>query len=196
MAIDNILATWLLLLTGLCCAHDIPTVKTELNETLRETLANATSIEVFRLTGDAERDRDEKNWKRGPTWNTERTREIAAKFLSDDTYLFSMKNRCIPRPGVLLRLKSEKNSVDASFCFECSILQFLDGKTSGILFDPSRSYWTRLAKEAFPDDAAIQSLKGKDMPLEEKKRLDNELLRLAKELEAKRAQKDKDGEKK
>lgn len=152
-------------------------------------MSEATSCEIFRLSGDARKDEDESNWKRGPVLEKARTRDIATRLLSDDSYLFSMRAECKPRWGVVLRLRSDQDAVTVLFCFECGFLTFKE-RAPTLDFSPSNEYWTRLAKEAFPGDPAIQALKAKDMPLEEKARLDAKFFELARELEEKKARKD------
>jgi len=187
----------LLFTMPLCHGYERPTVKSTYSEDALALLAHAERTEIFRLTGTHELDRDEKNWARGPVWGEARTREVVAKLLSDDGYLFSIKPKCEPRPGMLMRLFSGKRSIEVRLCFECSILELstTDPKFGRTLhFSPSRSTWARWAKEAFPKDPVIQGLHEKDTSPEEKKRLDDLMERSALELEARKAQ--KDGEKK
>ena len=91
---------------------------------------------------------------------------LATIFLEPATYRFDVAKACIFDPGVGFRVWSGSRSIDLLLCFNCDEFQFIarDGggqvvHSGGEDFDSSRPALLMLAREAFPGDQEIQSLK-------------------------------------
>jgi hypothetical protein len=154
-------------------------------------LNRATDVKLFRLSGDRTADADPKNWRAGPAWQGDRLKAVAAA-LQDPARFMPIRKRCEPRPGVAMVLSDGKSSVTVKLCFECTVMIVSSDAPPverQLHFDPSRSLWAGWAKEAFPDDAQIQKIKGKDMPPEERERLTRELEKLERDLKERAAKK-------
>ena len=78
------------------------------------------------------------------------------------------RNKCGMRPGVAYRLWRDERAVEVLVCFECDVLwphavgsqierPYLEWRD----FGPVRAEMLELAKQALPDDAAIQKLKAR-----------------------------------
>lgn len=166
-------------------AADADRVRTLLGPDVLKIINDAQSTEIYRLSGDPDRDADPATWKKGPVWDAKRTREAADLILSDSSYLLNIAKPCKPRFGVLLILVAENKRVELRLCFECTVLEIScnDPKFAKSLhFEPSRAQWTHWVKQAFPDDTVIQGLKEKDMPPEEIERIQNVRAKLEREL--------------
>jgi len=178
----------------LCSAAETDGVRAQLGAALTKAIDDAQSVETYRLTGDSKLDTDPVNWKKGPVWDAIQTKEIAQTLMSDASFLLGISKPCKPRFGVLFRLISGETKVDIRLCFECSTMA-LSCETLNIRktlhFEPSRSKWAHWAKQAFPDDAVIQGLKEKDMPREEVQRIQDETLKLRRELEEQKTKENK-----
>lgn len=82
--------------------------------------------------------------------------------MSDSAYLWGVAKSCgDPDYGVRFQFQHEGDSVDVLICFKCLMLGiYHNGKALEYEdFDPIRAELVAIAKELFPDDPAIQSLK-------------------------------------
>jgi hypothetical protein len=92
----------------------------------------------------------------------ETARALSKSLLDAASYQGGM-SACLFQPAVALRFRSEQGVVEALVCFHCSELVFegVDGHAlSGRLrFGLARASLLAAAKEAFPQNQAIQALK-------------------------------------
>lgn len=168
-------------------AAEPESVRSEIGANAVKMIEAAQSTETYRIEADA--GQKPSNWTKGPVWNAEKTREIVNALLADKSFLLALSKGCKPRPGVAFRLVSGETKFDVLLCFECTMLMVSCENPkmySTFHFEPSRSTWTRWAKEAFPNDPVIQGLKGKDMPPEEIERIQKEFEAFRRELEEKK----------
>jgi hypothetical protein len=151
-------------------------VKERLGDNTVAILQGATRVEVFRI----DPDNSAKGAKRIGGYaitatekeqGQEFTGKLADALLDDATY-FGDQAKCF-EPGVAFRLWKEKESVEVVICFHCANLKLTtngakgdainDGghPKSGAFGGDKGSYGrlAKLAKEAFPDDKDIQTLK-------------------------------------
>jgi hypothetical protein len=91
---------------------------------------------------------------------------LAAVFFNEKTYDFASAKGCLFDPGVIFRVWNGSQYLDLILCFQCNEFKFRltdeSGKElrqGGEDFDRSRAALLALAKEAFPNDREIQSLK-------------------------------------
>jgi hypothetical protein len=134
-------------------------------------LEKATKVEVFRI-------RSERTGKQGDKYiagyaitakGKEQGKELAAKvrkaMFEDKTYL-GQSARCF-EPGVALRVWNDKEALEIVICFKCTNFQVTfkgekdDVEPALFGFGPGLEPFLALAKEALPDDAAIQGLKSR-----------------------------------
>jgi hypothetical protein len=151
------------------------------DEATTRLLRAVTQAETYRThsvgTGDDERrDKNPKDqdayiglWpidKRGPTMNRDYAQRVAAFLLDRSNFLEHRSpgdtKRCIFDPGVIIRLRSGKDTIDVVICFKCAQLS-VDSTQSRLWvpsadFDPGYAKLAALAKEAFPHDKAIVAL--------------------------------------
>jgi hypothetical protein len=84
--------------------------------------------------------------------------------LDKDASLQDPENQkaCLPNPGVAIRFTSSGRKLDLLLCFECDMLAFAHVESKTVIawknFDTHRRTLATLAKQALPDDKAIQSL--------------------------------------
>ncbi len=156
------------------------TVTDEEHETALQVLRSATSVETFRVRGS--RDSGETRKKDYPRDTTlsiggfpieakgrTQGREFALKlggFLADPANFRpagTQPSKCIFDPGVAFRLRSGSDRIEVIVCFTCGEL-WVDS-TKGRLrlptdeFYPGFSRMSALAKEAFPKDKDLASLR-------------------------------------
>ena len=89
--------------------------------------------------------------------------QLAHVLLADSSYEWNMAKGCTFDPGVAYRVWSGSDSIVVLDCFNCDEVGFIaDEKAPGTMVihdaDPGRPQLLKLAKEALPQDAAIQSL--------------------------------------
>jgi len=98
----------------------------------------------------------------GESLSDEQLARLKKLILSDDSYVFDWAKRCLPQPGIVLRLYHGEKFVDVLLCYGCSMWGFApQGSTTAQVwedFDPVAKEMTALAKAVFPRDEAIQSL--------------------------------------
>lgn len=146
--------------------------KKHLGERDASFLANASRVEVFRIKDAAFFARPDPQIRayREVTAGNEQRKEFAASLatilLDDKTYSDFGQWNCLPDPGVAFRVWSGKISVEAVLCFRCDIFELNVIDAEGTLiysaqenFGPVRAAFLKLAKQAFPNDRAIQNLK-------------------------------------
>lgn len=97
-----------------------------------------------------------------PEWIDELRKAIASR----GSYLWGLDKLCLPQPGVAVRFTREGEQADLLLCFECEMLSLGMTPPPGggehqkwLDFDRVNAKLVRLAKQALPDDAEIQSLK-------------------------------------
>jgi hypothetical protein len=156
-------------------AAPAPEVRRLLGDRTLAILNDATRVEVFRLKPErvAQPDGAKKGevggfpiLSAGKTQDARFAARIASVLRDKGSYEFDRPKGCLIRPGVAFRLWKGKESVEVVLCFECDILVVIardeDGKEAHRAskdFDPGRPALMKLAKDAFPDDREIQSLK-------------------------------------
>lgn len=82
--------------------------------------------------------------------------------MNDSAYLWDVAKACgEPDYGIRFEFQHAGDSVDVLICFKCLMLGiYHNGKAVEFEdFDPIRVELTAIAKELFPDDSAIQSLR-------------------------------------
>jgi hypothetical protein len=175
----------LLFVCGLFCLLAVfPTLSTGGNaptkglpEPVAKILSGATRVECFRFDPRTSDKGDKKpSGKHIDGYpNTEKAKEQGREFAGKlaaalkDEKSYGPPARCF-FPGVGFRAWKDKESVDVIICYMCSnfyvVARDADGKeVSRIPTVGFRGNWAafvQLAKEAFPDDAAIQKLDAKD----------------------------------
>jgi hypothetical protein len=158
--------------------------KQGLPEAARKILSGATRVECFRIDPRTSDSGDEKPGGKAidgyPITATakEQGRAFAGKLVDalNDEKSYGPPARCF-FPGVGLRVWKGKESLDVIICFSCSnfyvVARDEDGKevarTAQAGFDAAITSWVKLARQAFPDDAAIQKLDAKDGRGDERK---------------------------
>ena len=90
---------------------------------------------------------------------------LRAILLDDGTYSFDSAKGCIFSPGVVFRFGDGSGSVDIITCYQCSEFKIVAKDARGAVvrkvgedFDNARPALVKLARDAFPDDKAIQAL--------------------------------------
>ena len=144
-------------------------VAEELGDRMIGILNGATKVEAFRIAG-RPADKPEGKHVNGHAVLSaakEQGKEFArrlAALVQDEKSLFSAQARCF-NPGVAFRLWKEKESVDVVVCYQCSNLRLVardaggkDLHTVAGGFKENYDAWTRIAKDAFPDDKEVQAL--------------------------------------
>jgi len=136
------------------------------NDRAKKVLENATRIEVFRISRDAQIDP-----KLGSVAVTEygqlpiigsasidqdqKTR-ILAVLRDRNTFARPFTKRCGFDPGVVFRIWSGNESVDALVCLTCGEIR-MDSLRAQM--DANRAEIVRIAKSAFPDDRDVQGVR-------------------------------------
>ena len=158
---------------------EIPAPSKKLSEKLGEEavdiLRGAEKVEAFRLNPDREAKGDKQVGgfvvtAEGKSLGKESVAALAELLLTDETYT-GQQSKCF-LPGVGFRVWKGDKSVDVAVCFMCSNLQV--GNASGGFRGAKSNVYGQLlkmAKDAFPNDKAIQDLPAKDKdPLPLRKR--------------------------
>jgi uncharacterized protein (TIGR03067 family) len=142
-------------------------------------LQGATKIQAFRLNPrdhvDPDKVKDNDVTRFGgyavtatafPRKNTPFTVRAAALLLDRENFTLDMAKGCKFEAGVGLRFWKGSERVELILCYKCSELKVIapDPKAQGVQipmadFGPGRTAFVKLAKELFPEDAAIQGLK-------------------------------------
>ena len=173
-----------LICVGILCLLSRPTLSTSgdspnkgLGEAAQKILAGATRVECFRIdprtTAKADDKPAGKHIDGYPIASTakEQGREFATKLADvlNDKKSYGPPARCF-FPGVGFRAWKDKDSVDVIICYACSnfytVTRNAEGKevarTQLAGFGANWAAFVQLAKDAFPDDPAIQKLNTKD----------------------------------
>jgi hypothetical protein len=143
-------------------------------------LLDASSVETYRIHGlidygntrERERPRNKRRYidgfpidAKGPIKGRDFA-EAVARFLLDEANFVpadSPPTACIFDPGVAFRLRSRGQRLDVIICFLCAELEV--ESSDGLLrlpshrFSPGYSRLSALAKQAFPDDPSIATLR-------------------------------------
>jgi len=132
-------------------------------------IKTATRVETFEVQNDLGFDTTSSTdgytiTKTGPVETGEYVKRLQDVLLSRWTF-YRDSSKCIPEPPVMYRLVSPEGTVDVLPCFECGILQVFTRTGKEVQPDASwfgmgnRPKLLALAKEAFPKDPEIQSIR-------------------------------------
>lgn len=155
-----------------------PLIRKELGETAINILNGADSIETIRIEGDPRKNRglpDNQKLEgyeilsKGKPQGKKHIERLNQLLFNESSYSFDSAKGCIFMPGVAYRVSTEKATVVVLVCFSCDEIKILTYDAKGKQthrfsedIDNVRPQFVKLAKEAFPKDKAIQSLKAKE----------------------------------
>ena len=155
----------LLLLSG--CGATNAQVREFLGTDIVRILETADRVEAIRVDGSLEsRDSVEEKigdypiTSVGPALSAEQIATLRGLIFDEANWQFDLAKACEFMPGVDYRFMVEDEQVDVLLCFSCDEWGFLhNGRMCIEDNDRARPALLRLARESFPDDAALRDLR-------------------------------------
>ncbi len=160
-----------LMTIGATAAERPMNAKDFLGETAVKTLDGADKLEVFRIAPMWEKKKDQSAAFAGyPLLATAKDQgkeylaRLSAVMKDDRSYDWGMAKACEFGPGIAFRISSGKDSFIVLVCFQCSEIGVITDESTPTKMrvqsaDRARPALLKLAREAFPDDKILKSVK-------------------------------------